>query len=206
MKHRLLVIAVTLSALVAACGSGDFAVAKVGDVEITDDDVRALNLPDFPPSDDEYVFELQFLISSQLYADAAERDYGVTVADADVAAYIASPPPHVAADLAQFQGLGRFSDAGIDAQVERWVLSDRVVEVLIADETELAAAIAESNGVTAQEVIDAPLRWLTVDEARQLFNSWTTRLANEGGLAEVTVSPSIGSWDPVFRQLIPADA
>lgn len=181
-------------------------VARVGGVGITESDVRALNDPAFPATEDEFVFELQFLISSELYLQEAEERFGIQVTDDEIAAFILAPPPHRLAALSQFQAAGRFSIDGVRAQVRRWIVADEVVESLVRDDAETLQLIAESTGLGVDEIAADPLAFLSIEEANRIFNTWTTEIANALEFAEVEVDPQLGEWDPVFRGFVPPGA
>lgn len=180
--------------------------ARVGGVGITEADVNALNDPLFPASPEEFVFELQFLISSELYVQEAAERFGIDVTDEEIEAFIAAPPSHRVTALAQFQNTGRFSRAGVEAQVRRWIVADEVVVELFSDDAEALEALAATIGLGVEEIAADPLAFLSIEEANRIFNTWTTEIANAGEFAEVEVDPAVGEWDPVFRQLVPAGA
>jgi hypothetical protein len=180
--------------------------ARVGGVGITEADVNALNDPLFPPSPEEFIFELQFLISSELYVQEAAERFGIEVTDEEIESFIAAPPSHRITALAQFQDTGRFSRAGVEAQVRRWIVADEVVVELVAADDETLQALADAVGLGVDEVAADPLGFLSIEEANRIFNTWTTEIANAGEFAEVEVDPAVGEWDPVFRQLVPAGA
>lgn len=178
--------------------------ARVGGVGISEADVRALNDPAFPANDDEFLFELQFLISSELYVQEARERFGIEVTDDEIAGFILAPPPHRFAALSQFQATGRFSDDGVRAQVRRWIVADEVTVLLVRDNQEALQFIADNTGLGVDEIAADPLAYLSIEEASRIFNSWTTEIANAGEFAEVVVDPQLGEWDPVFRGIVPA--
>ncbi len=176
--------------------------ARVGGVAITEADVRALNDPAFPANDDEFLFELQFLISSELYLQEARERFGIEVTDDEIASFILAPPPHRVAALSQFQATGRFSIDGVRAQVRRWMVADEVTTILIRDDGEALQFIADNTGLGVEEIAADPLAFLSTEEANRIFNSWTTEIANALEFAEVEVDPQLGEWDPVFRGFV----
>lgn len=180
--------------------------ARVGEVGITEADVRALNDPQSPASQDEFIFELQFLISSELYVQEAAERFGIEVTDEEIESFIAAPPPHRVTALIQFQSTGRFSMDGVRAQVRRWILADEVVALLVRDDAEALQSIADDTGLTVAEIEADPLSYLSTQEANSIFNAWTTGIADAGEFVDVQVDPLFGTWDPVFRQLVPAGA
>ena len=198
----LFILVLGLAAIAAGCSSTPAdTVANVGGVNITDSQVVALRLE---PAPDAYESDLQFLISVELYAQAAEEAFGITVTDADVDAFLESPPPHRLTNISDVVDSGIANEAGVRAQLRRWAIADEVVFELAAQDDELIAAVAQDVGVAVDTVLADPHAFLTLAESGRLFNSWTTELAEAGELATVVVDPDIGIWEPVLRELIPA--
>jgi hypothetical protein len=178
--------------------------ARIGDATITAADVSGLNDAEFPPSQGQLDFQLQFLISSEIYVQGAAERLGVVVSDETVDAFIQNPPAHRLTDLAGLISSGQFTVEGVRAQVRRWQVADEAVAVLILDDAEFLDELAASTGLTIEEITADPLSFLQADDVSRVFNSWTTEIAEQLGFPEVVMDPLVGEWDPVFRQFTPA--